>query len=868
MGWNRFFSGNGHKRITRNDGRRNLGHRPVRFEQMEQRVLLSVNPASPPIETTDLGHVDYRELDATDQTYQLTTRHDGTLTAELEGSGTVEVYDADYNLISSAAGRVDLAVSEAEIYFVTLTGTTAGEDLWLANLVDAGTTDLVVYGTTQNDAYSFSWTLDNAAVDTYTLTVNRVAYAFSAADVASLELDAGPGRDSVDLVAGLSDDHAEMRFRDTTLTGSQYDAIITNAEDVSIHGGGGYDIVEIYDSAGNDTLTAIPTAATLSAASFTSVVSEFSEIHAVGENGGYDVASLYDSAEDDTYIADSDSASLGNTDYYNEVQAFDEVHAYANSGGDDTAQLYDSPGNDTFVSREEISSLSGDGFFNRAKFFDFVTGHSTAGGADVARLYDTTGNDLFWADATSATMTAALGAATYGEWLREADGFAQVYGYASDGTDTAELDDSSGNDTFDATSTTATMSGSGFSNTAVRFDENSGNASNGGIDVASLFDSTGNDTFEAQGGTAAFYLGSVTNRANGFEQAHGYAKSGGIDVASLFDTSSDDLFVAGPEISYMSGGGFYNRAKFFDQVHGYAKSGGIDTAQLHGSSGDDTFFTDADLSLARMTTGATMTRAKFFETAGGFAVTGGTDSATMRGTTGDDILNASPTTVSLTSGGMLAEASRFATTVVTAVDGGTDTAEFTDSTGSDRFEASPGTATMSGTGFRITADAFDTYHAYARNGGSDTAILYGSAGNDTFVGDATFGKIFNDDFFIRAKLFAKVIVRGSGGIDTATMYDSAGNDRYLGNKQVELVNLGGSEIVPLSSPKIPLRPGNDELYASGNLAQIRSSEHTMQAYDFTTVTAYSVNGGVDTTRLSSVTFALNPIGPWINPAVG
>jgi hypothetical protein len=176
---------------------------------------------------------------------------------------------------------------------------------------------------------------------------------------------------------------------------------------------------------------------------------------------------------------------------------------------------------------------------------------------------------------------------------------------------------------------------------------------------------------------------------------------------------------------------------------------------------------------------------------------------------------------------------------------------------------------MTGTGFSVTAQAFDSYQAYARNGGGDTAILYGSAGNDTFVGDATYGKIWGDDFFIRAKFFQTVVVRGAGGIDTATIYDSAGNDRYLGNKQVELVNPGGAnEIVPLSSPKIRLRPGNDELYAAGNLAQIRSNQHTMQVYDFNTVTASSVNGGVDTLRLSDVRFTLNRTGPWIDPAVG
>ncbi|MHB8900148.1 MAG: hypothetical protein ACYC6Y_15475, partial [Thermoguttaceae bacterium] len=212
---------------------------------------------------------------------------------------------------------------------------------------------------------------------------------------------------------------------------------------------------------------------------------------------------------------------------------------------------------------------------------------------------------------------------------------------------------------------------------------------------------------------------------------------------------------------------------------------------------------------------------------------------------------------------------RFASTVVVAVNGGNDTAEFTDSAGSDQFESSPAAATLSGAGFSITAQAFDSCQVYARNGGTDTALLYGSAGNDTFVGDSTYGKLFGTGFFVRAKFFETVYARGAGGIDVGTMVDSPGNDRYLGNKQAELVNPGGlDEIVPLSSPLIPLRPGNDELYAAGNLAQIRSATHTMRLYDFQTVSAQSVNGGVDTRRLSPVTFTLDRVGPWIDPNVG
>ncbi len=76
---------------------------------------------------------------------------------------------------------------------------------------------------------------------------------------------------------------------------------------------------------------------------------------------------------------------------------------------------------------------------------------------------------------------------------------------------------------------------------------------------------------------------------------------------------------------------------------------------------------------------------------------------------------------------------------------------------------------------------------------------------------------------------------------------------------------GTSQIVPLSSPLIPLRPGNDELYAGYGVAQVRSALHSHQVYGFSTVEAYSQNGGVDTERLETFSFKLQKYGAWITP---
>ncbi len=121
-------------------------------------------------------------------------------------------------------------------------------------------------------------------------------------------------------------------------------------------------------------------------------------------------------------------------------------------------------------------------------------------------------------------------------------------------------------------------------------------AGGGGSDTVNLDDSAGDDTLEASATTAVLKNSAddgaldFTVTVEEFEELHVYARSGGNDTATFYDSEGYDKFKAEPEEQYakMYGEGMYNRVKFFDVVTAYS-TGGSDLARLFGTTGDDVF---------------------------------------------------------------------------------------------------------------------------------------------------------------------------------------------------------------------------------------------------------------------------------------
>jgi hypothetical protein len=220
------------------------------------------------------------------------------------------------------------------------------------------------------------------------------------------------------------------------------------------------------DSAGTDTFVSTPGYAVMYASAsannpaYLNRAGGFDRVEAISQNGGDDSARLYDSPGDDHLTAYPTWAMLTNapdnpTAYYNMATGFRYVHASANGGGTDKAWLYGSPGNDTFDAYPTYAYLSnssaGQAFYNRANYFDQVVAASS-GGADIARFFDSALKDVFTfrAAPNDAVMTGS-------GYLNQALNFRYVLAYATTGDDEANLFDSSGDDKFHASGSIARL---------------------------------------------------------------------------------------------------------------------------------------------------------------------------------------------------------------------------------------------------------------------------------------------------------------------------------------------------------------------------------------------------------------------------
>ena len=146
--------------------------------------------------------------------------------------------------------------------------------------------------------------------------------------------------------------------------------------------------------------------------------------------------------------------------------------------------------------------------------------------------------------------------------------------------------------------TLAGMCGTGYSNAASGFYNNTGYATNGNNDTAEFFDAPGTNTFYAYGAysnsgqpLAGMYGTGYSNSAKGFSENVAYAINGNNDTAEFFDAPGSNTFYAygdynnsGQPVAGMYGTGYSNAASGFGNNVGYAINGNNDTADLFGSS--------------------------------------------------------------------------------------------------------------------------------------------------------------------------------------------------------------------------------------------------------------------------------------------
>ena len=406
-------------------------------------------------------------------------------------------------------------------------------------------------------------------------------------------------------------------------------------------------------------------------------------------------------------------------------------------------------------------------------------------GSDSLDIYDWTGDDTFAVDPTEATM----------DWGSDGVdvtglGFETVKGVAANGgTDEAMLTGTTGDDKFYGKATQAyvyDVAGTDYRYTASGFDTVTG-VSGGGDDTAYLYGSTGDDALDVTVGSATMIrFGSTTSMASGFAYVNGYGVAGGIDSATIIGTTGTDLFTAKDTYAYMrnvGGSDYLLYVTSFSEVTAYGDAD--DTAYLYGGATDDTLDMSVGLAIL-IRSGSTTTVANDFGTVNGYAGAGGTDTATMTGTTGADMFSGEETGVYMRNVGGTDDyflyAASFSEVTAYGNGGADDVAYLYGSAGDDMLEISVGTATMTRSGSATTvANDFATVNGYAGAGGTDTAVMTGSTGADGFYGRETLAYMRNiggSDYFHYTRDFSEVTACGNGGDDAAYLWDGAGDDTF------------------------------------------------------------------------------------------
>ena len=764
--------------------------------------------------------------------YRFHAARDAVLTAQLSGEGvgpgtemTLYRRGADRSLQQLAVGsaRIDWETTAAgEEYVLHVAGLTADVDLTLANLVSPAGADVTVYGTDGGDAFEASGT---------SFTINGLAYsAAQFVSPETVRFVAGDGFDVARLTGSAGSDQITLAPHSAELAGGAIRWLVDGAEQIDVDGAGGDDEAWL-DGTGvaGGYLRLWPLYGTWTAAGepFNHTLANVATVHALAD-GGDDTAALYDSKGDDVFYGGPASPHgtrfVGTTPgrvFDNEVVGYANVYAYARAGGNDAAELYDSNTSaDSFFGKPGDGTFYGPGFYLRAIGFERVNARASDDGfADAARLYDSDGDDTFYAGPTSPEGTTMAGTTAAGwSYANAVSGFRYVTGYSENGgADVAHLYDSDASrDYYVAKQEYVTLYGSTFSSTVLGFDDVRGYASDDGFnDTAFLNDSDGDDTFDAgprsPEGTrlSGTTLGGRTYSfaVEGFRAVSAFATAGGSDRAEMYDSdTSRDVFVGAPGDSTIKGPDFTCRAVGFHEVSAYASpnDGFDDVAQLYDSDGDDVFYAGPTSPEGTKLVGTTLAGWTFSNSADGFryvygyAKAGGNDVAEFYDAAGsDDAFVGKPAYGVLYGPEFQLRASLFEQVNVYASDPG-DRAKLYDSDGDDAFHAGPSSpvgtrlsgTTLAGHGFAHTLAGFYYVNAYAYAGGSDRVYLYGSAGAVDYLSaslEGRYAKFYDGmSYRVHAERFERYEVRGTpGDNDQASLFDSSGNDHVEGDATID-----------------------------------------------------------------------------------
>ena len=496
-----------------------------------------------------------------DASYQVTAARDGFLTVQIDantnGTGTVfrtEVYDQQNNLVasdSSTSGqlRFDIDAKGGESFVIKTIGQSDNVDFRIDNLVTESNGELIINGTNREDTFVFD------ASNGIAFNVNGVDYQFDASRISNVTVVGHQSNDRIELTLGDENDRVWTRETGVNFVNESMTFLAFDIRNVTVDAGGGYDVVSMEDSAGNDVFRSNHT------------------------NKGAD-------------------ASYTGGGFSSEARGFDVVYAVG-TGGDDQAFLNGSSGDDLFVARGSLNTIWAGNTTVMADHFESTT-IDGIGGSDTANVYDSSGDDQL-------VLTPGAGSLENSEYSIQWSNISRTNAFSSQGNDSATLYDSAGNDTLYSANGMNVLSGDGFMSYAEGFDHVEVIASTG-VDFGQVHDTAGNDRFYSEAGSTRMESDSSIVETRGFKAVNLISKNGGYDRATVVGTDSADVLTADIDsINVVNSNGLANRLVGMDETS-VDLGGGIDFAYLVGSSGKEVLTGDYDevefettLQLLRMT---------------------------------------------------------------------------------------------------------------------------------------------------------------------------------------------------------------------------------------------------------------------------
>jgi len=271
---------------------------------------------------------------------------------------------------------------------------------------------LNIYGTPGDDLFSHvpGVVSLNGVSWAYTTSTTIIFDGWAGTDIASVNMTStlsgiftGGNPNQVPMQWGRADLYEDYARINKNSIAGRYDLTLSDVENIFLSTGGG-DVVNLYDSAGDDTFVSGPAYAYLTTPNSYFVVSGAGNWPgfpnprgsiSAHSRYGTDTAWFYDSYRDDTFTANAatGTASMSQLQMVNNFgYGFETVRALVTGGGADTVYFYDGLYDDYFVGGAASSTLVGPGYSYQVDGFDLILAQAIVGGVDLALILDPSRN--------------------------------------------------------------------------------------------------------------------------------------------------------------------------------------------------------------------------------------------------------------------------------------------------------------------------------------------------------------------------------------------------------------------------------------------------------------------------------------------